>query len=365
MVFVGGSDGVVRAFEADGGKCLWKAYTAGPILYPPAIDQNRLFVGSGDGWIYAFEAATGMRLWRFRAAPVERKINTYGRLTSTWPVASGVLVEDGVLYAAAGIASYDGTHVYALDAGTGRIQWQNNTSGHFFGGDRVTGVSVQGHLLLHQDRLYMAGGNVISPAVYDTKDGRCLNKLVDEWGGQTPPADPNWEYTKEIRDEEVRQKRWGKAPRGCELFLVDDEVVAFNRLLYSPKEFWAGRYFAGNFLQAGMKKTTIRAVDNRIDRRASSDTRAAPKPSWSFTGVEQSKAMAVGTNAVVVAGKPVPSAQATTDSVLTALSLEDGSTLWSQSLPAAPAWWGLATDRDGRIVATLQDGSVICLTPSG
>jgi len=105
---------------------------------------------------------------------------------STAPVTAGgmVFVGDGVVYAAAGIASYDGTHVYALDAGTGRIQWQNNTSGHFFGGDRVTGVSVQGHLLLHENRLYMAGGNVISPAVYDTRGGRCLNKLVDEWGGQ-------------------------------------------------------------------------------------------------------------------------------------------------------------------------------------
>ncbi len=362
MVFLGGSDGAVRAI-ADSGKCLWTAYTAGPILYPPAIDQNRLFVGSGDGWIYAFEAATGKRLWRFRAAPVDRKINTYGRLTSTWPVASGVLVDDGVVYAAAGIASYDGTHVYALDAHTGRIRWQNNTSGHFFGGDRVTGVSVQGHLLLHQNRLYMAGGNVISPAVYDTRDGRCLNELVDEWGGQKPPADPNWEYTKEVREEEVRQKRWGKAPRGCELYLVDDDVVAFNRLLYSPKEFWAGRYFAGQFLQAGSQETLIRAVDSRVDRRAPGVTEAETKPVWSFTGIEQPRAMAVGINAVVVTGKSVQSAETATGSMLTALSLEDGSELWSQSLPTVPAWWGLATDRVGRIVVTLQDGSVICLSP--
>ena len=42
--------------------------------------------GSGDGWVYAFEAATGKQLWRFRVAPAERKVSTYGRLTSTWPV---------------------------------------------------------------------------------------------------------------------------------------------------------------------------------------------------------------------------------------------------------------------------------------
>ena len=74
--------------------------------------------------------------------------------------------------------------------------------------------------------------------------------------------------------------------------------------------------------------------------------------------------MAVGANAVVVVGKSVQSAETATGSMLTALSLEDGSVLWSQSLPAVPAWWGVATDRAGRVVATLQDGSVICLIPS-
>ena len=79
-------------------------------------------------------------------------IPAYGALLSTWPAASGVLVEDGVAYVAAGIVNYDGTYVYALDAETGKIVWQNSTSGHL---DREarTGVSVQGHLLLYQDKL--------------------------------------------------------------------------------------------------------------------------------------------------------------------------------------------------------------------
>ena len=75
----------------------------------------------------------------FRAAPLERKIPVYGSLSSTWPVGGGVLVEDGVAYAAAGMANYDGTHVYALDAATGKIRWQNNTSGGTAGGLLPTG----------------------------------------------------------------------------------------------------------------------------------------------------------------------------------------------------------------------------------
>ena len=157
LVFVAGSDGVVRALNAADGQLNWKAYTGGAVRVPPAINSGRALVGSADGWVYAFEAASGRLLWRFRAAPVERKIAAYGSLSSTWPVASGVLVEDGVAYAAAGIANYDGTHVYALDAANGSIRWQNNTSGDTAGGQGA-GASVQGDLLSLGGKLYLAGG---------------------------------------------------------------------------------------------------------------------------------------------------------------------------------------------------------------
>ena len=45
----------------------------------------------------------------------------------------GVVKQTANAYAAAGIASWDGTHVYALDAATGKIRWQNNTSGRLAG----------------------------------------------------------------------------------------------------------------------------------------------------------------------------------------------------------------------------------------
>ncbi len=358
LVFVGGSDGIIRAFDSGSGQAVWKACTAGPILYPPAIYDNRLFAGSSDGWLYALEAATGRQLWRFRVAPVERKISTYGRLTSTWPVASGVLVDGDAVYAAAGIASYDGTHVIALDAATGEIRWQNNTSGRLFGDDRVTGVSVQGHLLLHKDRLYLAGGNVISPAVYDTADGRCLSTLVDEWGGQTPPSESDWENPNQIDKIAAEQKKWGKAPRGCELFLVGDNVVAFDRLLYSPKAYWVGRYFPREWMQAGTGKAIVRTIGNRVLRMAPESDAA---PLWEVKTMEQPRAIVVGANAVLIAGESNRLSGGTPEGQLAAYSLEDGTQMWREELPAAPIWWGAAADAEGRVLVSLQDGSVVCI----
>jgi len=206
LVYTAGSDGAVRALDAANGSTRWTAYTGGPILYPPSIAAGRAWVGSADGWVYCFDAATGKRLWRFRAAPVERRIPLYGKLVSTWPVASGVLVHEGTAYFAAGLNDFDGTHVYALEAATGRIRWQNNTAGHLDPESR-RGVTCQGEMLLYDNKLYLAGGNTVSPAVFDAATGRCLNDPPRGMGSY--------------------------APRGRELVLVGNQVRTTGQPLYS------------------------------------------------------------------------------------------------------------------------------------
>jgi len=118
LAFVSGSDGVIRALDVQTGKMAWTSFTGGDVRLPPTVSEGRALVGSGDGWVYSLDAKTGKQIWRFRAAPVERRIPVYGTLQSTWPAASGILVDKGVAYVAAGLANYDGTHVYALDADT-------------------------------------------------------------------------------------------------------------------------------------------------------------------------------------------------------------------------------------------------------
>jgi outer membrane protein assembly factor BamB len=125
---------------------------------------------------------------------------------STWPVASGVLVEDGTAYFAAGIMDLDGTHVYALDAATGRIRWENNTAGHLDAWSR-RGVTCQGEMLLDGGKLYLAGGNTVSPAAFDAKTGQCLNP---------PPGGMG-----------------SSAPRGRELHLAGANVQVSGQPLYS------------------------------------------------------------------------------------------------------------------------------------
>lgn len=344
LVFFGGLDGIVHAVDAASGESRWKAYTGGPIRYPPTVSQARVFVGSGDGWVYAFEASCGRQLWRFRAAPVERKIPVYGRLSSTWPVASGVLVENGVAYAAAGIASHDGTHVYALDAETGEIKWQNNTSGNLLAGDEVVGVSVQGHLLINDGKLYLAGGNVVSPAIYDIETGECLNRL-DQHPDES--LDDHWK----------RQL----SPRGSELFLVENNVRVGGSILYAPPNSLS-RYNSSYILRVPASERVFRGTA-RLTMLIHDEggQGGLTELVWKDARFAKTAGVALGSNAAVLAGQlRSKKRNGTPQPGLVALDLESGETLWSRPLPAPPGRWAVALDQEGRVIVTLTNGQVLC-----
>jgi outer membrane protein assembly factor BamB len=334
LVFVGGTDGVVRAIDAKSGAARWTNYTGGDIRYPPTVSDGRVFVGSSDGWVYTYEAATGRSLWRFRAAPIERRIPVYGRLISTWPVTSGVLVKDDVAYAAAGIVSHDGTHVYALDAMTGKVRWQNNTSGQLIDRDAVAGVSVQGHLLLDGDRLYMAGGNVVSPAIYSASNGRCLNQLTNEWQ---------------------------KAPRGSELFLYRGRVRVVDSMMYSPRGYIPSRYHAKYLLEASSGDVVIQGTQNAMARVKTPGKGGKPEVIWKHEQFRDTYAVALCSNSVVAVGQTPPKRdQPEPQTLLQLLDSKTGAHIWNYKLPHPAQSWGLCIDHDGRIVVTLIDGRVLC-----
>jgi outer membrane protein assembly factor BamB len=347
LVFISGDNGIVQALNSATGMQQWKAYTGGSVRIPPTIYNDRALVSSGDGWVYAFEARTGRLLWRFRAAPVERKIPVYGSLLSTWPAASGILVEDGIAYVSAGIVNYDGTYVYALDAETGEIKWQNNTSGHLDQQAR-TGVSVQGHQLLHDDKLYLASGTSISPAVYNLTNGKCLN------------------------DPKPLANCVSQSPRGWELSLLGEQVVACGKPFYAHNVFDntvfnkvfltlnGGRDIAWVSNQNNKKVFCFDGINRPLlrQRMANPGNRfnidwkklgIKDKPLWSFN-CKESVALAVCNNAVVVANR----------TEIVALDLKDGEVLWSQPVSSPPVPWGLAVDRNGNVVVSLENGQVLC-----
>ncbi len=374
LIFLCGDDGKVLAIDAQTGRLAWLARTSGPIPQPPTIWSGRAFVGSGDGFVYALEAASGRQLWRFRAAPKERRILVHDRLCSTWPVGSGILVQDGVAYAAAGIIDYDGTYVCALDAVTGRPKWRNTTSGHL---DRTLrkGISPQGILAIAGGRLWMPGGNVISPAGYTLDDGRCLTGAVLDGS----PRSNRGEEIGVLKGEYLifggRLKysalRNYVNPGNFAIGKLGPEGLTHGLMLGSGKiaPAWSETLLImANGPNSLLAAVEVEKLEELVEKSQGQDVRGQQRllrgleRRWVAQELNGSDAVAIAlaANAVLVVSEiPRPRSRFSAWN-LNALDRETGKVLWKQPLPSAALAGGLLVNRHGHIIVILEDGSVAC-----
>ena len=172
LVFFGSSaDDSVRCLSLETGEQRWAFVTGGPVRFAPHVVSDRVYFASDDGFVYCLDASDGKIVWKFRAAPNERQLVGNGRMISRWPLRSGVLVIDGVVYVTAGMWPAEGVFVYALDAKSGRVRWANDTSGTLNQPTAnrtaytITGVAPTGYLLAANDVLVVPTGRSM-PASY-------------------------------------------------------------------------------------------------------------------------------------------------------------------------------------------------------
>ena len=114
---------VVRAIRASDGQAAWSFVAQAGVDSPPTVHEGTVVFGSRDGWVYCLRAADGALVWKFLAAANERRLVSYGKVESVWPVHGSVLVMNGHAYVTAGRSAFldGGISVYKLDAATGAV----------------------------------------------------------------------------------------------------------------------------------------------------------------------------------------------------------------------------------------------------
>jgi outer membrane protein assembly factor BamB len=166
----------LAAYHTDTGEQRWKFYASGAVRRPPAIsslaDGSAVAIfGSDDGWVYALNAADGSVRWKFRAAPNDRKVIGFGRLSSVWPIWGSPVISEGKVYFVAGYIPSCGLYGYCLDAATGAVLWEND--------GRISDMwntSAFGPLALSHDRTQIYGSveGAATPWMLDASTGEFL-----------------------------------------------------------------------------------------------------------------------------------------------------------------------------------------------
>ena len=172
LLFGSSIDDSVHCLDAVSGRELWTFPTEGPVRFAPAIVAGHAFFGSDDGCVYKLGLADGELIWKRRIGPEDLRVAGNERLTSLWPVRTGLSVREGSVYATAGVFPWEGVHVVQLDADSGEPRWRT----------RVENVTAQGYLLASASKLYVPAGRD-RPVVFDIDSGRRLYQVKGGGGG--------------------------------------------------------------------------------------------------------------------------------------------------------------------------------------
>ncbi len=121
LYFGSSADDGVHCLDLATGQELWTYITEGPVRFAPTLDDGRLLVGSDDGHVYCLDTTSGQLAWKRRLPAQDRRIPGNGRIISSWPVRTGVFLEDGHVRCSAGLFPSQGVFQYVLDAKTGDI----------------------------------------------------------------------------------------------------------------------------------------------------------------------------------------------------------------------------------------------------
>jgi len=167
LYFGSSADDSVHCLDVRTGKEQWSHTTGGPVRIPPTIAGGKAYFGSDDGHAYCVDARGGKPLWKFRPSPRGRRIINDGRFIPRWPCRTGVLIDGGTAYFAAGMLPWHDTYLCAVDAATGKPEGQ---------GRYVTahkGLSLEGALVANAVNIFAVQGRTV-PAIFNRADGKSL-----------------------------------------------------------------------------------------------------------------------------------------------------------------------------------------------
>ncbi|MEK6236914.1 MAG: PQQ-binding-like beta-propeller repeat protein, partial [Planctomycetales bacterium] len=313
----------IIAVDLKDGGVKWRFMTGGRVDSTPTIHKGICLAGDHAGYVYAIRIKSGELLYKLRVAPEEKRMISYGKVESVWPVIGGVMIAEGTAYASAGRTqgSDGGLVVRAFKPETGKQAWAKALPQQ--GGDLLEKKPKRNDVLVRDGEFLTIMGHwlrldtgKISPQPAGEKRNRTITMGLDGLG--------SWNWTR-LGHRKFMHVGYGE--------FKGDTVC------------WNERFAATSNKDSGGSIVSL----------------ANPGQRQGFSGVSevyQATSMVICNNALIQGGAILD--QKEHRGFIRAIRLEDGQVIWEKKFGAKLAFNGLAVDHRG-IIASFDDGTVVCL----
>jgi len=373
----------VHCLDAETGKKIWSYTAGGAVDSPPTVYKNRVIFGCKDGRVYCLNVIDGQLAWLFRGSPYEKKIVSFGQLQSAWPVHGSVLVENDIVYFAAGISSFldGGLYLYGLDVVTGKIIHSERFDTTGFSLQEASKRSRAHDMDGGKNDIMVSNGSKIflTQNVYDMN----LNKLETKRIGRYGALETDLHLVASggfLDDTGFDRLYWMHARRWPGFYLADRTSKAGQILVFDERRTYGLHKFNRKFSRSpyfapGTQGCELFSDDNDneplLDKANEARERGSMSrvkdPVWSVQVPVVARAMVLAGDVLFFAGPPdvvnpadpLAAMEERAGGRLWAVSAADGKKLVEYELDSPPVWDGMAA-ANGRLYMSLTDGSIVC-----
>lgn len=338
------------ALNLQDGKVAWRFMTAGRMNTSPTLYKGICLAGDHAGYVYALKVKNGELIYKLRIAPEEKRMLSYGKVESVWPIVGGVLVNDGKAYAACGRTqgSDGGVLVRAFQPETGTPIWANSKLMQGRGKRNDALVLECGALRMMDTYLDIETG-----AVLKNPREALITKAIEAKVKELNVPMPKGKEFNDLKKEVTKDLDLPKALR-----IGNEGIYSWNWRHLGFRKFGALSYDGGG-------NTTVAWAPH-----GKAFTQGRSSVTWTPYGEGkkgcnivhppeyQNTSIVVCSNTIVQGGEIIDKGEK--KGYIRILDFNEGKVAWEKTYDAQLAFNGLAVDQ-GMIVASFDDGSVVLL----